>query len=171
MMSTMGDESPFLGKKVKMSKMSKRKNYFFNSYFRHISLCIHSNFNREHSLDGEFNSASNEYAQGIRLTNLDARKMRNTWNNVMIMSSSHFFMYFSFFGHQGLPKVCIVGTRWMWNWIPRPTSAPDRNLSEYTGRYVENTSWKYSFFFFSPNFDEVHANIILLFPLFFYTFP
>ena len=35
--------------------------------------------------------------------------------NVMLTSTSHFFMYLSFFMERGPPKVCRVGTRWMWN--------------------------------------------------------
>ena len=31
--------------------------------------------------------------------------------------------------------------------IPHPTSSPDRNLSKNTGRYVENTNKKSSFFY------------------------
>ena len=56
----------------------KEKTTFFNSYFQHISLCIHPNFDQEHSLDGEFNSASNEYPLDILLADPNARKMRNT---------------------------------------------------------------------------------------------
>ena len=43
-------------------------------------------------------------------------------------------------------KVCRVGTCWMQNLIPHPTSSPDRNLSKNTGRYVENTNKKVVFF-------------------------
>ena len=40
-----------------------------------------------------------------------------------------------------------MGTRWMRNLIPHPTSSPDRNLSKNTGRYVANTNKKSSFFY------------------------
>ena len=84
----------------------------------------------------------------------------------MLMSSSRFFRYFLFLGQRGLSKVCSVGTRWMRNQIPHPTSSPNRNLSKNTGRYVENTSRKSSIFLFSPKL----INIILLFQLLFYYF-
>ena len=38
-----------------------KENYFFCSYFWHISLCFYSNFKQENPFDAEFNSASNEY--------------------------------------------------------------------------------------------------------------
>ena len=57
----------------------ERKNYFLRSYFRHISLCFYSNFNRERSLDAEFDSASNEYPHCILLTDPATPKTRNTW--------------------------------------------------------------------------------------------
>ena len=70
-----------------------------------------------------------------------------------------FFMYFLFLGLRGLSKVCRVGTRWMRNLIPQPTSSPDQNLSKNMGRYVKNTDKKY---FFSFLFQKL-INIILLF--------
>ena len=79
----------------------------------------------------------------------DDRKMKNTWKNVMMMSSSHFFMYFSFSVERVPPKVCRVGTPWMRNWILHPTASPTRHLSKTTWRYVENTSWKSSFSLFN----------------------
>ena len=57
-----------------------------------------------------------------------------------------FFRYFFFLGWRGPSKVCSVGTRWMWNQIPHPTSSPDQNLIKSTIRYVENTNKKNSFF-------------------------
>ena len=68
----------------------------------------------------------------------------------MMMSSSHFFRYFLFLGQRGPSKVCSVGTRWMQNQIPHPTTSPDRNLSKNTMRYVENTN-KISSFFLMTN--------------------
>ena len=40
---------------------------------------------------------------------------------------------------------CSVGTRWMQNQIPHPTSSLDQNLSKNTGRYVENMNKKLVF--------------------------
>ena len=50
-----------------------------SSYFRHISLCFYSNFDRESSLDVELNSASNEYPLGILLMGPATPEIRNTW--------------------------------------------------------------------------------------------
>ena len=75
-----------------------KENHFFSSYFRHISLCFYSKSEQESSLDAEFNSASNEYPHCILLTDLATPKTRNTWKNVMMMPSSHFFRYFLFLG-------------------------------------------------------------------------
>ena len=62
-----------------------------------------------------------------------------------------FSRYFLFLGQHGSSKVCIVGTRWMCNLIPHPTSSPDQNLIKNTGRYVENTNKKQFFLFFLQN--------------------
>ena len=123
-----------------------KKSYFFCLYFQHISLCFYSNFDRESSLDAELISTSNGYPLGILLTDPATPKTRNTWKNVMKMSSSHFFRYFLFLGWQGPSNVCRVGTRWMQNLILHPRSSLDRNLSKNTGRYVENMNKKSSFF-------------------------
>ena len=39
------------------------KKLFFCLYFRHICLCFYSNFDRESSLDAEFDSTSNELSR------------------------------------------------------------------------------------------------------------
>ena len=54
-----------------------KKTTFF-LYFKHISLCFYSNFNRESSLDAELNSTSNAYPLGILLLVLSTPKTRNT---------------------------------------------------------------------------------------------
>ena len=56
----------------------EKKKLRFCSYFRHISLRVYSNFDRESSLDAELNSALNEYPLGILLTGLATPKTRNT---------------------------------------------------------------------------------------------
>ena len=48
-------------------------------------------------------------------------------------------------------QISIERARWMRNQIPHPTSSLDRNLSKNTGRYVENTNKKNSFFLFLQN--------------------
>ena len=88
--------------------------------------------------------------------------------NVMMMSSSHFFWYFLFWGQQGPSKVCIVGIRWMQNQILHPMSSPAQNLGKNTGRYVKNTNKKSSFFHSSSkinNYCFIILTIILLFSL------
>ena len=85
------------------------------SYFQHISLCFYSNFKRESSLDVEFNSTSNEYPDCILLMDPSTPKTRNTWKNVMMMSSSHFFSSISCFWGRGVHKKyslwVLVGCR------------------------------------------------------------
>ena len=54
------------------------KNYSFNSYFQHISMWFHSNFEPDQSLDGEFISPSNEYPLDILLVDPTPLKIRNT---------------------------------------------------------------------------------------------
>ena len=137
----------------------RKKLLFVFVFSTYLSLCFYSNFDRESSLDAKFDSASNEYPHCILLMEPATLKTRNTWKNVMTMSSSCFFKYFLFLGYRGPSKVCSVGTRWMRNQISHPTSSLDRNLSKNTGRYVENTNTKSSFFFLPPKL----INIILLF--------
>ena len=137
---------------------------FFCSYFWHISLCFYSNFDRESSLDVELNFASNEYPLNILLMSLATPKIRNTWKNVTMMSSSsssHFFRYFFFLGEWCPSKVCRVGTRWMRNLIPHPTSYLDRNLSKNTGIYVENTN-KFLFLFLWQICQFNHSGWLIL---------
>ena len=80
-----------------------------------ISLCVfYSKFDRKSLLDVELNSASNEYPLGILLTRRTTPKTRNTWKNMMMMSSSHFFVVtffqvFLVFGVAGLVKSMPSG--------------------------------------------------------------
>ena len=65
------------------------KNYFFCSYFRHISLCFYLNFEHERSLDAKFNSPSNKYPHWILLVDLATLKTRipkKTRNTIMVYS-------------------------------------------------------------------------------------
>ena len=128
----------------------EKKKILFSLYFRHISLCFYSNFDQESLLDAELNFASNEYPLDILLKDPPTPKTRNTWKNVMMTSSSHFFRYYLFLGYQGSSKLFHVDTRWMWNLIPHPMSSPNQNLSKNTRRYVENMNKKSSFFILPP---------------------
>ena len=49
----------------------------------------------------------------------------------MMMSSFRFFRYFLFLGQRGPSKVCRVGTHWMKNLIPHPTSSPSSHFFRY----------------------------------------
>ena len=144
-----------------------KENYFFCSYFQHISMCFYSNFKLKSSLDAEFDSASNKYPHCILLMDPATPKTRNTWKNVMMMSSSRFFRYFLFLGYRGPSKVCSVGTRWMRNRILHPTSSPNQNLSKNTGRYVENTNKKVVFFFSSFKINKYYFIILTVILLIF----
>ena len=79
--------------------------FVFSTYL----LVFYSNFDREISLDVEFNSASNEYPNCILLTDPSTPKIRNTWKNVMMMSSSHFSGIFCFWGR----GICQKYTVWV----------------------------------------------------------
>ena len=99
-------------------------------------------------------------------------KNKKYLKNVMMMLSSCFFRYFLFLGWRGLSKVCSVGNHWMWNQILHPMSSPGWNLSKNTGRYVENTNTKSSFFISFSKINQYYFNyyfiiltIILLFSL------
>ena len=82
-----------------------------------------------------------------------------------MMSSSRFSRYLLFFGQWVPSKVCQVGTRWMRNLIPHPTSSLDRNLSKLTGRYVKNTNKKVVFFFSSSKINKYYFIIFLRRPI------
>ena len=75
-----------------------KKKLLFCSYFLHISLCFYSNFDWESLLNENFDSASNEYPHSILLIDFATPKTRNTWNNVMMTSSSCFSIISYFWG-------------------------------------------------------------------------
>ena len=129
---------------VELTYLSLKKNYFLCSYFRHISLCFYSNSERKSSLDVEFDSASNDYPQCILLTDPTTPK-KEIPEKMWWWHHHHIFQVFLFFGVAGSIKSIQVGTPWMWNQIPHPTSSPNRNLIKSTMRYVENTNTKSSF--------------------------
>ena len=87
----------------------KEKNYFFCSYFQHISLCFYSNFDQESSLDVELNYASNEYPLSILLTDLATPKIRNTWKKCDDDVIITFFQVFLVFGLAGSIKSMWCG--------------------------------------------------------------
>ena len=53
----------------------------------------------------------------------------------------------------------------MWNLILHTTSSPNRNLSKNTGRYVENTNTKSSFFLSSSKINQYYFIIFLRRPI------
>ena len=88
------------------------KKLLFCSYFQHISLCLYSNFDWKSPLDAELNSASNNYPLGILFTGLSTPKTRNTWKNLMMMSSSCFSGNSCFWGSgacQKYAKWVLIG--------------------------------------------------------------
>ena len=88
------------------------ENYFFCSYFWHISLYFYSNFKWESSLYAEFNSVSNEYPLCIILTDPSTPKIRNTWKNMTMTLSSQILDISYFWGsrvHQKYPVWVLVG--------------------------------------------------------------
>ena len=154
---------------VELTYLSLKKTTFFCSYFRHISLCFYSNFDRESSLDAEFDSASNEYPHYILLMDTATPKTINTWKMwwwcqyhiflgiscfwgsgvrqkyavwVLVgcgIHHHHIFQVFLIFGVAGSIKSMLCG-------YSHPTSSPNQNLSKNTMRYVKNTNKKSSFF-------------------------
>ena len=73
---------------------------------------FYSNSEWERSLDAEFNSASNDYPHCILLTDLSTPKIKNTWKNVKMTSSSHFSGISYFWGsgvHQKYAVWLLVG--------------------------------------------------------------
>ena len=131
----------------------ERKKLLFVFVFSTYLLCFYSNFDQESLLDAEFDSASNEYPHWILFMGPATPKKKKYLKKCDVY----------FFGYRGLSKIYIVGTCWMRNQILHPTSSPDWNLSKKTGRYVENTNTKSSFFLFPPKL----INIILLFNYYF----
>ena len=92
------------------------KKPIFCLYFRHISSCFYSNFNRESSLDVEFNSTStsNECQLIIILMDLTTLKMRNTWKMEWWHHHSIFSGISCFWGsrvRQKYAKWVLVGCR------------------------------------------------------------
>ena len=59
-------------------------------------------------------------------------------------------------------QISIERAHWMQNLIPHPTSYPDQNLSKKTGRYVENTNKKISFFFSSSKINKYYFIILTI---------
>ena len=86
-----------------------KENYFFCSYFRHISLCFYSNFKRESSLDAEFNSACSEYPHCILLMDPATPKTRNTWKKCDDDIIITFFQVFLVFWVAGSVKSMQCG--------------------------------------------------------------
>ena len=86
-----------------------KENFFFCSYFRHISLCFSSNFKWESLLDVEFNSTSNEYPLSILLTFFATPKnkkyLKKCDNDIIIT----FFQVFLVFGLAGSVKSMQCG--------------------------------------------------------------
>ena len=84
------------------------------------------------------------------------------------LKKTTFFVRIFDISHCVFTQISIRRARWMRNQIPHPMSSPDRNLSKNTGRYVENTNTKNSFFLSSSKINQYYfiiLTIILLFSL------
>ena len=86
---------------VELAYLSLKKTTFF-SYFRHISLCFYSNFDRESSLDAEFDSASNDYPHRILLMDPATPKTRNIPKKMWWWHHHHVFLGISYFWGSGV---------------------------------------------------------------------
>ena len=92
---------------VELTYLSLKKTTFFVRIFDISHLCFYSNFDRESSLDAEFDSTSKEYSHCILLTDPSTPKTRNTRKNVMMMSSSRFFRISYFWGSGVRQKYAV----------------------------------------------------------------
>ena len=84
------------------------------------------------------------------------------------MNKITFFVHIFDISHCVFTQISIGRACWMRNQISHPTSSLDRNLSKETGRYVENTNTKSSFFLSSSKINQYYfiiLTIILLFSL------
>ena len=132
-------------------------------------------------MDAEFDSASNEYPHCILLTDPATPKIRNTWkkkcdDDVIItffqvflvfgVASSHFSGIYCFWGSRVRQKYAVwvlVGCGIKFR-IQRALF--DQNLSKNTGRYVENTNTKNSFFLSSSKINQYYFIILTIILLF-----
>ena len=80
------------------------KNYFFCSYFWHISLRLCSNFDRESSLDAELNFTSNDYPLCILLM--------VEWNNLEGWDNKFFITYIC---SRQLWLMCFCGIMFLYS--------------------------------------------------------
>ena len=117
------------------------KKLLFCWYFRHISPCFYSNFDRESLLDVESNSTSNEYHWAYfwrtpQPQKQEIPKKTRWWHH------HHIFQVFLVFGVVRSIKSILSGYSLDAKFNSVPTSSPDRNLRKNTGRYVENMNKK-----------------------------
>ena len=82
----------------------EKKKTTFYSYFRHISLCFYSNFDRESSLDAELNSTSNA---AYFWQTLLPQKQEIPEKIGMMMSSFHFSGMSCFWGSGVCQKYVV----------------------------------------------------------------
>ena len=120
-----------------------KENYFFGSYFRHISLCLYSNFDQESLLDAEFDYASNEYPHCILLIDPTTQKPINTWK-MWWWCHHHVFKVFIVFGVEGSIKSMQCGYSLDVELNFASNELSRSKLSKKIGRYVENMKTKSS---------------------------
>ena len=110
---------------------AKRRKLLFKLYFWLISLYIYSNLRCRHSLDAKLNFTPNKYPLSILLRRPALIKIAGTLKKIV---QRVFLMYVHFFSMWVFSKVCIMGTRSMWNLILHPTSVYYLNLSKFIRR-------------------------------------
>ena len=86
-----------------------KKNYFFCSYFRHISLCFYSNFDLESLFNAELNSTFNGYPVCILLIDLSTPPKKEIPKKRDDDVNITFFQIFLIFGVAGSVKSMQCG--------------------------------------------------------------
>ena len=147
------------------------KKLLFCSYVRHISLWFYSNCERERSLDVEFNLVSNEYPHCIIFTDLTTSKIRNTWKNVMMMSSSRFLGISCFWSSRVYQKYvawvivgCVIKFHIQWALPLEIWVKPQGDMSKIWTK-------KSSFFHSSSKINNYYFIIFLRMPILDLKFP
>ena len=144
-----------------------KKTTFFLLYFRHISLCFYSNFDRESSLDAEFYSASNKYPHCILLTDLATPKTRNTWkkrdDDVIITFFSGISCFWGRGVHQKYAVWVLVGCRII---FPIQKSLLIEIWVKTHGDMLKIRTQKVVFFLFSSKINKYYFIIFLRRPIF-----
>ena len=141
------------------------KKLLFCSYFRHISLCFYSNFiGRAHWMCNLIPHPKSTHIAYFWWTALPQKQ--EIPEKMWWWCHHHIFQVFLVFGVEGSIKSMQCGYSLDAESNSHPTSSPDRNLSKNTGRYVENTNTKSSFFLSSSKINQYYFIILTIILLF-----